>query len=324
MITGFRFAYPNVFIIGLILLVIFIIIKIAAKRAVKFIYPLTTQLIQKKLTSSHPYRLIDWIIRIIVYVLLIIVIAQPQLRNNQRKVPIDGIDIILALDMSGSMFESYDTGTSASRFQVAQEEAINFIRKRQTDALGLVIFAADAVTRCPLTHDREMLISIIQELKCDDIPPMNTFIGLSLFIAVNRLKQSQAKNKIIILLTDGGSSPGDLSIDKALEMAKKIGIKIYTIGIGQQIPDHLQLFYGNSLNKRLLDTIATQTGGASFLAQNAEDMHDIYETINQLEKSTTELPDYYNYSDLHIPFFIIISILLLVEIILQTFIWFRI
>ncbi len=260
--------------------------------------------------------------------LLVFLIAKPQLVDSHSKVSAQGIDIMLAIDISGSMEMQDDERDVRSRVEIAKAEAIRFIEKRTNDAIGLVIFAQDAVSRCPLTHDKRMVRHLVQNLQIGQIDHLGTVLATALISAMNRLKNSKAKSKVIILLTDGEPSENDTPALVAIEAAKRLDVKVYTIGIGGDKPVFVQTMYGIArspgVNVELLKKIAHDTGGKFFMARNAQDMRTIYDTIDSLEKTDNETPVFSNYWDIFIPFIWLIITLLLTELVLSTYIWFGI
>lgn len=221
-----------------------------------------------------------------------------------------------------------DKDDERSRVEIAKAEAIRFIEKRTNDAIGLVLFAHDAVSRSPLTHDKKMLRHLVEQLHVGLIEPRATVLSTAIISAINRLKNSKAKSKIIIVLTDGEPSENDIPAPIAIEAAKKLDIKIYTIGIGSDKPMFIQTLYGimqsPGVNAPLLKKIAQETGGQFFMAKNAKDMRMIYDTIDALEKTENETPIFSNYWDIFVPFVWIIIGLLVTELAVSTFIWFGI
>lgn len=292
-------------------------------------YTLAQTLKVKKYASTHPYQKLFYGIRLIVLMILAFVVAKPQLVDSRSNMIVEGIDIMIVLDASGSMNNSDYSDDQRTRFQVAKEEAIRFIERRSNDALGLVIFAKDAITRCPLTMDKKIITEMIESLEIGDIDQTATMLATAMIAAINRLKQSKATTKIMILLTDGEPSPGDLDPDKASEIAKKFGIKVYTIGIGNDKDEIIMHpLYGivpkPKVNAPLLQKVARDTGGSFFMAYNARDMRSIYDTIDRLEKTKHEAPLYSRYFDIFVPLVLGCIALLGLQQLLATFIWFSI
>ena len=292
-------------------------------------YSIVSLIIKSKRNVPPTHKRVFKLIRTTVFALLIFLIGKPQVVDSRSHIIIDGIDIMLVLDISGSMqFQDYDTD-KRSRLDVAKDEALRFVNKRTNDAIGLVIFGNDALSRVPLTLDKHIITQVIQNLQIGILNPDGTVLSNSIIAASNRLKSSQAKSKIMIVLTDGEPSKNDADPGLAIEIAKKLGIKIYTIGIGSDQEQYfMHPFYGPipkpRINKNLLSKIARETGGKFFLANNSKDMRTIYDTIDSLEKTQHETPLYNNYYDIFIPFVWCIIILLLLELILSTTIWFGI
>lgn len=290
-------------------------------------YPLTGLFIKSGYTAHVPYKKIITLFRFISLVILAFLVARPQLVDQQSTVHVDGIDIMLALDVSGSMQLFDSLKDTRRRIEVAKEEAISFIKKRDNDPVGLVLFGNEAVSRCPLTLDKKMLESIIDDIELGIINPEGTMIIRGVVMALNRMRKSESKSKIIILLTDGEPTQGDLDPQMALEMAKKLGVKIYTIGIGGDEGGFYQHpVFGLQqarapLNKNLLYTLATATGGKFFEATNPAQLATIYDTINKLEKTSYETDVYYKYYDVFLPFLYFVLGLCVVELLLSRFVW---
>ena len=325
----FRFEQPW----WLFILVPLVLVLIFLRRwwAVSVIYrhALVTTLKKKNYTSRHPFQTIFYCIRLASLIGLALLIAKPQFVDSRSNMLVEGIDIILTLDVSGSMQFQDFSDDKRSRFEVAKEEAIRFIHKRTNDALGLVLFGRDAISRCPLTHDKKILQELVGNLNLGDIDPDGTMLATGLITAINRLKNSQAKSKVIILLTDGEPSEGDMDPQAACEIAKKFNIKVYTIGIGSEKEEvFVHPLYGlvakPKVNTGLLKRIARETGGSFFMAHNAQDMRAIYDTIDQLEKTKHESPLYSRYYDIYTSWSLVIFAILISQILLSTFIWFTI
>ncbi len=290
-------------------------------------YSLVSALRRYKM-KTHPSRILFSVLRFITLFVLALLIAKPQLVDNRSKIKVEGIDIALVLDVSGSMqFADFDDD-ERSRLDVAKDEAIRFIEKRQNDAIGLVIFAKDSLSRAPLTTDKPLLKKIVEELKIGVINPDGTKLSTAIVTAANRLKHSKAKSKVMILLTDGEPSEDDLDPSVAIEIAKKFGIKIYTVGIGNKDGKVGYDIFGRMLrirvNKKLLQEIAQQTGGKFFMASDARDMRTIYDTIDRLETSKMEVPVFSKYYDIFMPFVFGLICLLFIELLLSTLVWFSI
>jgi len=320
--ANYQFLY---FIIPIFILAL--IYKLKFYKPVTYRYSLTSLLKKNAVTKNYANQIL-FFLRTFSFLLLIILIAKPQFVDRKSKINIDGIDIVIALDVSGSMQCFDDLQNRTPRIDIAKAEAIKFIEKRINDQIGLVFFGKYTVSRCPLTLDKTILYQIIEDCKLGEINADGTVLALAISNAANRLKYSKAKSKIIILLTDGEPSPPDIDPQVAINIAQKLGVKIYTIGIGNEHGGYTEhpmmgIYQGNSsLNKKLLENIATQTGGKFFHAQNAADMKIIYDTIDKLEKTDYETNIYTKYYDYFIPIIFLALFLLLLELALSTFIWF--
>jgi Ca-activated chloride channel family protein len=297
-------------------------------RAVRYRYSLVRTIISAQAQSQHIYKKFFTIIRLVALCSIALLIAMPRLVDVDSKLPVEGIDIMLVLDVSGSMQNQDDQNDPRTRIAIAKEEAIRFVQKRENDAIGLVLFANDALSRIPLTMDKQMLKQIISELEIGFINPSGTLLFTGMLTAANRLKHSKAKSKIMILLTDGEPTDGDMSPHITLEAVRALGIKVYTVGIGSDETRYIQHPFGlmpvPGVNKDLLINIAKHTGGQFFLAKNQSDMRMIYDTINSLERSEQEFPSFGRWYDL--AFFAIwaILIILFLELFVATFVWFSI
>lgn len=292
-------------------------------------YPLVSALASRKQTYAPTHKRVFNLLRTLTLAILAFLIAKPQLVDSRSNVLIDGIDIMLVLDVSGSMqFQDYDDD-KRSRLDVAKDEALRFVHKRTNDAIGLVIFGKDALSRVPLTLDKQIINNLISTLQIGIIDPDGTVLATAIIAGANRLKNSTAKSKVMILLTDGTPSDNDMDPAIAIETAQKMGIKIYTVGIGSDNEQFvIHPIYGMlpkpKINKALLAKIAKETGGKFFLARNSKDMRTIYDTIDSLEKTTHETSMFNKYFDIFVPFVWVLIALLLIELLLSTTIWFGI
>lgn len=331
MVMPFHFAQLSYLIIFAIILAGLIVYRLFWYRPTVYRYSLVNFIMQKNLAASFlPVQFFFWI-RVIALILMVILMGKPQLVDTRSKVSVNGIDIVLALDVSGSMELFDDLQDRRTRIDVAKQEALKFIDKRLNDAIGLVIFGRYALASCPITLDKEILKSVVSDLKIGKPShdmQMMTMISQGLITASLRLQNSQAKSKVIVLLTDGAPSPGDLPIEDAISIAKEIGVKIYTIGIGSDqggfAADPLAGLrrFETPLNKSLLKRIAQETGGQFFEAKNPKDLANIYNKIDTLEKSKAESEIYHNYQDYFLPILWVIILLSLFELFAATWVWF--
>jgi Ca-activated chloride channel homolog len=326
MFVHFRFASPSVLYITVPLFCIACIARLWWYKPPTYVYTLAHLLPAQNMVASRWIMRFFAFARALLLLTLALLCARPQWGDSHQEVTIDGIDIVLALDVSGSMDASDFEDDPRSRIDIAKVEAIRFIEKRTDDAIGLVIFGNDALSRCPLTMDKGMLRRIIDELHIGIIDYRGTVLARALIAGANRLKNAGGKTKIMILLTDGEPTDNDLPLTAALDIVKALGIKIYTIGIGNDDPmllNRRSLFmmpYAG-VNKALLTTIATETGGHYFCARNAADMRRIYNEIDLLEKTDHQAPVFTKWHDVYMPCVLGVLLLLFISLLLSTFVW---
>lgn len=326
----FRFAHPWIVWIGLPILLACALWRWRYHRGVRYRYSLASLLKRSGAAAgAWRFRVINGL-RLVSLFLLVFLCGKPQLVDRSSKVQVEGIDIMLVLDVSGSMQLFDDLHDRRQRIEVAKTEAVRFVQKRENDPIGLVLFAHEAISRCPLTLDKNVLTQIIQETNLGIINPNGTALSIGISTAANRLKTSHAKSKIMIVLTDGEPTPHDLDPEIALSLAKKLGIKIYTIGIGGEhggLIDSgafgVQRMGQSALNKPLLEHIAQQTGGQFFEAKQPRDIQRIYDIIDQLEKTEYETDVFTRYYDLFLPFLWLVMLMVLLEMLFATCVWYR-
>jgi len=273
--------------------------------------------------SVRPYlRHILFAFRMIIIALLVIIFARPQSTDYWEDVSTEGIDIVLVMDISSSMLAR---DFKPDRLEAAKNVATEFISGRPYDRMGLVIFSGESFTECPLTTDHAVMINLMREMQSGMIED-GTAIGLGLATAVNRIKDSEAKSKVIILLTDGVNNMGEIAPVTAAEIAKTLGVRVYTIGVGSRgmAPYPVQtaagLRYRNmqvEIDEDVLQEIAGMTGGKYFRATDNESLNKIYAEIDTLEKSKISVQEYSRKREEHMPLAIIITALLLFEILLR-------
>lgn len=324
----FRFAHPIAGLIALSVSLLVLFLRRYTARKVRFRFTHTQTLLRHGAGVSGRYK---WVLRAIELVSLLclsLAVAGPEIVGTDSSVPVEGIDIILVLDMSLSMeFRDYADDVR-SRFSVAKDEAARFVQMRDSDAIGLVVFAEDALTRCPLTMDKRLLTSLIKDLKIGLVRPNATFLFKAAVAGANRLRSSCAKSKVMILLTDGQPSSGDLDMAVALEVIQQLGIRVYTVGIGDENGSVVMHPFGmpmqTGINKEVLEEIASETGGAYFNAARASDMRKIYETIDRLEKTEREKVVYTQVTPLFTIPLLLGLLLLMMYLGLTTFVWFTV
>ncbi len=239
-----------------------------------------------------------FVLRLFAISLLIVALARPQSVSSKQNIHIEGIDIVMAIDVSSSMLAR---DFQPDRLEAAKEVAQNFISGRPNDRVSLVVFSGEAFTQVPLTTDHNMIASLFEEIQSGMIED-GTAIGDGLATAVSRLKESQAISKVIILLTDGVNNSGSVDPLSAAEMAKLFGIRAYTIGVGSKgtAPYPVQDQWGRirmqqmevQIDEELLQKIAAQTGGQYFRAENNKKLKEIYTEIDQLEKSKIDIQEF--------------------------------
>lgn len=254
-------------------------------------------------TLRYWLRHVPFVLRCAAFVLLVVALARPQDVDEQRRSSAEGIDIMLAIDVSGSMLAR---DFKPDRITAAKEVAGRFIADRYGDRLGLVVFAGEAFTQSPLTTDQSTLQTMLARIRSGIIED-GTAIGNGLATAINRLRESDAKSKVIILLTDGVNNRGEIAPLMAADIAADMGIKVYTIGVGTRgkAPYPVVDMFGNmsfqpmdvEIDKKTLEGIAERTGGRYFRATDNDKLQSIYDEINQLEKSKVEVTDYTVYHE---------------------------
>ena len=263
-----------------------------------------------------------FVLRLLALSSLIIAMARP------RKVDISsqtkstkGIDIVMAIDVSGSMLAK---DLSPNRMEALKKVAENFVEGRPNDRIGLVVYASEAYTKTPVTSDKAIVLQAIQSIKYDNVLQDGTGIGMGLTTAVNRLKDSKAKSKVIILMTDGVNNAGFIEPETASQIAKEYGIKVYTIGIGTNGNAMFPYAYAPNggflfrmmpveIDVNLLQTIARNTGGKYFRATSNSKLESIYAAINKLETTEIQELKFYDYDEKYRPFVWIAGILILLE-----------
>ena len=258
--------------------------------------------LEKTKTIKNKLIHLIYLFKICALILLIIALARPQSSTNWEESTTEGIDIILSMDISGSMLAE---DLKPNRLEASKEVAMDFISKRANDRVGLVIFSGESFTQCPLTTDHNVLINLFKDVKSGMVED-GTAIGMGLATAVNRLKESDAISKVIILLTDGVNNKGVVAPFTAAEIAKKFGIRVYTIGVGTEgyAPYPFQTPFGIQyqdvevqIDEETLQNIATVTDGKYFRANNNSKLKEIYKDIDKLEKSKIEVTEFHKRSE---------------------------
>ena len=274
------------------------------------------------------------LLRIVTFTLIVIVMARPQTSNSWKNKSVEGIDIMLAIDVSTSMLAE---DLKPNRIEAAKAVASEFIIGRPNDNIGLSIFAGEAFTQCPMTTDHASLLNLLQNVRTDiaarGLISDGTAIGMGLANAVTRLKGSKAKSKVVILLTDGSNNMGDISPMTAAEIAQSLGIRVYTIGVGTNkvAPYPMPVAGGGQyvnmpveIDTKMLADIAAATEGDFYRATNTAELKNIYKEIDRLEKSKLNVKKFSKRYEAYQPFALAAAISLLLEILLRITVFRRI
>ncbi len=279
--------------------------------------------LQQQQAGIRPYlRHLIFALRMVVVALAIVVLARPQSVNRWQDVTTEGIDIMIALDISGSMLAQ---DLKPDRLEASKDVAVEFVSGRETDRMGLVVYSGESFTQCPLTSDHAVLINLFNDIQSGMIED-GTAIGMGLANAVTRLKDSKAKSKVIILLTDGVNNRGAIAPLTAAEIAKTFGIRVYTIGVGTRgmAPVPVQTPYGMryqnarvEIVEETLQQIADITGGRYFRATDNDKLREIYKEIDQMEKSKIDVREYSNREEEYMRFGLLATVLFMMEILIR-------
>lgn len=277
---------------------------------------------KKKIGKTKLFRHIVFVIRILLISLLITIIARPQTSSTLETSKAEGIDIVMAIDISSSMLAM---DFEPNRLEASKNVAVEFISGRPNDRIGLVAFSGESFTQCPLTTDHATLINLLMELK-EGVVEDGTALGLGLSNAVSRLKDSESPSKVVILLTDGVNNSGNVAPLTAADIAATMGVKVYTIGVGNNgyatVP--VQTFAGTQyqqvevqIDENTLQQIAEKTGGQYFRATNEKKLVEIYQEIDRLEKMEIEVQKAIQKKEEFLPFALLAIFLLLIELLIK-------
>ena len=270
-------------------------------------------------------RHIPFILRTFALMMIVIAIARPRSSEELSKIDTEGIDIMLAMDVSTSMLAR---DLTPDRISASKDIAIEFISQRPSDRMGIAVFAGESYTQCPLTTDRATLINLMKEVQTDLIED-GTAIGNGLATAVARLKDSDAKSRVVILLTDGVNNSGEVSPQMAAEIAKTYGVRVYTIGVGKEgmAPYPVMTPWGVQvqnmkveIDEKLLKEIAESTGGRYFRATDNTKLAEIYSEINKMEKARTTVDSFPVYEELFGMYALLALIALLAQLLFNWFV----
>lgn len=322
-LSQYRFENPHLFWL-------FLIIPVLVYWYIRY---LNKKLPDQKIATLSPFsslvrspkeifRHFLFVLRLLAVIIIIIALARPQKSLDRQTITSEGIDIVLALDLSSSMLAQ---DFKPDRIEAAKNVAIDFIKGRPNDRIGLVTFAAESFTQCPITTDHTILINIIQGIKSGMLED-GTAIGLGLATSIDRLKDSPCKSKVVILLTDGMNNSGFINPLTAAQIAKQFNIRVYTIGVGTigTAPYPMQTPFGIQyqqmevqIDEPLLTQIADMTGVKYYRATNNAKLKSIYNEIDKLEKAKIEVSSYHRYNDKFLYFTVIAFFLIVTEAILR-------
>lgn len=322
--SSFEFASPY-FLYGLIIIPLLIVWYIFRGRKQSAYLRFTDTSFFAKLPKSwRSYvRHLLFVLELGAMALLFIAMARPQSSSTNQTVNVEGIDIVMTMDISSSMLAQ---DLKPDRLEAAKSVGAEFIKGRPEDRIGLVVFASETFTQVPLTTDHGMVLNMLKDMKCGMLED-GTAIGDGLASSVSRLKDSEAISKVVILLTDGDNNAGSVDPSTAAEMAKLFGIRVYTIGAGTRgtAPYPVQTPFGGiqyqqlevNINEPLLQQIADMTGGKYFRATSNEKLEQIYEEIDKLERSKIEVNEFKRVHEEFLPFVLWALALLLLDFVLR-------
>lgn len=279
--------------------------------------------LRTKRSSRRILRHYSIVLRVLALGALIVALARPQSAFSWQDSTTEGIDIVIATDISGSMLSE---DLKPNRLEAGKNIAIDFIKDRPNDRIGLVVFSGESFTQCPLTIDHDVLINLFKGISNGMIED-GTAIGMGLATAVNRLKDSEAKSKVVILLTDGTNTTGSIPPLTAAEIARQMKVRVYTVGVGTKgyAPYPVKTPFGVqyqqvpvTIDEAMLSKIANITGGQYFRATNNQKLKQIYEQIDKLEKAKIDVTQYHKKTERFLPFALLAGILLLLEFLLKN------
>lgn len=263
-----------------------------------------------------------FVLRLLALTCIILALARPQTRNDEQNTEGEGVDIILCIDVSGSMTAQDFT---PNRMEAAKKVAEDFVDQRMTDRIGIVIFSGESFTQCPLTTDHTVLKTQIQQIR-NGLLEDGTAIGSGLATSVDRLRTSTAKSKVVILLTDGVNNSGLIDPSTAKEIAKRFNVKVYTVGVGTEgyaptpVNTPMGIVMQNekvTIDEKLLSSIASETGGRYFRAKDNQSLKNIYNEIDKLEKSKVQVITFRRYAEKFYPLVFAALLFLFLEVFLR-------
>jgi len=322
----FRFAYPVLLVLlsGVVGYLAFELLK----KPVAITHSMTARLVELGTKGSALRQRIPLVLRALCLILLVLTAARPQFYNISREVRSPGVDIVMCLDTSGSM-QALDfqlRGEPVTRLTAVKKVVSEFIRKREVDRIGLVVFGEAAFTQAPLTLDKGLLLGLVDKMTIG-MAGDRTAVGSALAIGGKRLKDLKAEAKILILLTDGRHNAGELTPEQAAEAVRALGVKIYTIGVGGTgpAPFRVKSLIGTRLVRRQVDLdevtlkkIAAIGGGKYFRATDTEGLAEIYDIIDRAEKTEVKVKEFFHFRELY-PYFLVPALILLgLEVVLKS------
>ncbi|MCF8459569.1 MAG: VWA domain-containing protein [Flavobacteriales bacterium] len=324
MMADIAFKNPELLWLALILIpMVAYYVFLQRKSRVEFRYSNVASSKGAEATIKSKLIHLPFILRMLAVTLLIVVLARPQSSSSWQDVTTEGIDIVMAIDISGSM-QAEDF--KPNRLEAAKKVAKTFIGNRPNDRLGLVVFAGESFTQCPLTTDHSVILNLFADVKSGMLED-GTAIGMGLATSVKRLKDSEALSKVVILLTDGDNNSGSIAPVTAAEIAKEFGVRVYTIGVGTRglAPMPFTDPFGRTvyqdvevkINEELLTSIANMTDGKYFRATDNASLEEVYKEIDELERSKIDVTEYRNRKEEFLPFAIAALLLLACEVLLK-------
>lgn len=316
-----EFTQPE-FLFGAVLLPVLMVWYIQGFRERSASIPVSSTAALGTGTWKSALRHLPFILRMLCLAFIIIAMARPQTKNENERAQGEGIDIILCIDVSGSMTAQ---DLQPNRLEAAKAVAADFVKKRLTDRIGVVIFSGESFTQCPLTTDHTVVLQAIKSIR-NGLLEDGTAIGSGLSTSVDRLRSSKSKSKVVVLLTDGENNGGLIDPKTAKEIAKTFGVRVYTIGVGTDgfAPQPENTGLGVvvqqvrvSIDEKLMNEIATETGGKYFRAKDNEGLQKIYGEIDQMEKTRVDVIKNIRFTDKYFPFVAAAILCLLLEMLLR-------
>jgi Ca-activated chloride channel family protein len=323
MIPGITFAQPIFFwLLALIPLMVAFYVFYLRKKTSPLQFSSLRNFTGIKPSFRQRIRLLPFILKLLAFTMAVVALARPQSSTSGQNVTTEGIDIMMALDISSSMLAE---DLKPNRIEAAKKVAEDFINSRPNDRIGLVVFGGESFTQCPLTTDHAVLKNLFTGIQSGLLAD-GTAIGEGLATAVNRIRKSTAKSKVIILLTDGVNNIGAIAPETAGEIAKTFGIRVYTIGVGTKgmapypfkTPFGIQ--YQNmevQIDEKVLQQISDETDGRYFRATNTSKLKAIYESIDKLEKTKIAVTEFRNHTEEFYPWLLAALLFLLADVILR-------